>query len=170
VQAEAQARAQRNVTYLLEWGKSLIRFQPTLTTANQVGSVTVRGWDRRRKHVIEVTVKRSQVEINRDLGDIDPAFNQREEIVTDRPIYNESQAKALARDLLKNQLKEMVKGSGATIGLPDLRAGRKTFIAGLGARFSGTYFVTDTMHTINDSGYQTSFNVRREEEREASIA
>ena len=33
---------------------------------------------------------------------------------------------------------------------------------GLGARFSGTYFVTDSTHTINDSGYITKFNARRE--------
>ncbi len=32
-------------TYRLTYGKSLIEFQPELTTANQVGKVTVRGWD-----------------------------------------------------------------------------------------------------------------------------
>ena len=37
-------------------------------------------------------------------------------------------------------------------------------IEGLGARFSGTYFVTETTHTIGDSGYTTKFNARREDE------
>ena len=37
--------ADQRVVYRLEWGKSLISFQPTLQTANQVNSVTVRGWD-----------------------------------------------------------------------------------------------------------------------------
>jgi phage protein D len=36
-------------------------------------------------------------------------------------------------------------------------------IAGLGARFSGEYFITDTTHTISDAGYITKFNGRREE-------
>jgi hypothetical protein len=36
-------------------------------------------------------------------------------------------------------------------------------IAGLGVRFSGEYFVTETTHTINDSGYITRFNARRED-------
>ena len=168
--SEGNVPEQRNVTYLLEWGKSLIQFKPTLTVANQIGSVTVRGWDRRRKRAIEATVKRKDIKINQDLSNFDPAFNQREEIVTARPVYNEAQAKALAGDILKNQLKDLVKGSGATIGLPDLRAGRKVFINGLGARFSGNYFVTDTTHTIGDNGYQTTFNARREEEGEATIA
>src|SRR5207253_2657051 len=34
-----------NPTYRLTYGKSLIEFQPELTTANQVAKVTVRGWD-----------------------------------------------------------------------------------------------------------------------------
>jgi uncharacterized protein len=163
--SDGKRPGERDVTYLLEWGKSLIQFKPTLTTAKQVGSVTVRGWDRKAKKTIEATVKFSDLKINRDLGDIAQEFNQREEIVTE-PVYNQAQAKARATDILKNQLKDMVKGSGSTIGLPDLRAGRKIFIDGLGDRFSGTYFVTESTHTIGDSGYQTTFNARREEEGE----
>jgi hypothetical protein len=36
-------------------------------------------------------------------------------------------------------------------------------ITGIGARFSGLYFVTATTHTIDDSGYVTEFNARRED-------
>src|SRR5262249_26884838 len=54
--SDGQTPAQRDVTYRLEWGKSLTQFKPTLTTAKQVGSVTVRGWDRKKKKAIEVTV------------------------------------------------------------------------------------------------------------------
>ena len=34
---------------------------------------------------------------------------------------------------------------------------------GVGKQFSGTYFVTDTTHTLNDSGYTTAFTARREQ-------
>jgi phage protein D len=68
----------------------------------------------------------------------------------------------MARDILRNQLKEMVKASGSTVGLPDLRAGRKVIIKNLGQRFSGEYFVTQTTHKIGDGGYTTSFEARRE--------
>jgi phage protein D len=166
--SEGKTPGERNVTYVLEWGKSLIQFKPTLTTAQQVGSVTVCGWNRRTKKPISVTVKRNEIGLNKDLEPVEQSFNQREEIVTDKPIYTEAQAKALARDILKNQLKGMVKGSGATVGLPDLRAGRKIYLDGLGKRFSGTYFLTDTAHSIGDGGYQTTFNARREEEGQSS--
>jgi phage protein D len=57
----------------------------------------------------------------------------------------------------------MVKASVTSIGLPDLRAGQWVEIRGLGVRFSGTYFITDTTHTLGESGYTTQFNARREE-------
>src|SRR5262249_44573283 len=104
--SDGKRPGERDVTYLLEWGKSLIQFKPTLTTAKQVGSVTVRGWDRRAKKVIEETVKWTDLKINRDLGDIAQEFNQREEIVTDKPVHSQGQAKELATKILKDQLKE----------------------------------------------------------------
>ena len=36
-------------------------------------------------------------------------------------------------------------------------------IGGVGERFSGRYFVTDTTHAVGDSGYTTQFGCRREE-------
>ena len=50
------------------------------------------------------------------------------------------------------------------MGLPDLRAGRTVQIGGLGNRFNGIYFITDTTHTIGNDGYRTTFNARRENE------
>jgi len=154
------------VRYRLEWGKTLIQFRPTLTTARQVSSVTVHGWNRRTKKAIKVTVdfKDKTLGINRDLGDIEQAFQQNEEIIADRPVSSEAEAKALARETLRNRLKDMIKGSGSTIGLPGLRSGGTLFIGGLGNRFSGTYFVTETTHTIGEGGYTTSFSARREQE------
>jgi uncharacterized protein len=36
-------------------------------------------------------------------------------------------------------------------------------IEGVGARLSGTYYVTKTTHTIGDGGYTTQFECRRED-------
>jgi len=33
-------------------------------------------------------------------------------------------------------------------------------LSGLGERFSGIYYVTDVTHTVDSSGYTTSFTVR----------
>jgi phage protein D len=149
----------------LEWGLSLIDFKPTLTTANQIRSVTVRGWDRRTKRVIEgkATIDDPELKVNRDLRDILKNCDAREEQVVDEPVFTRRQAQSRAVALLKDRHKEMVKASGTTVGVPDLRAGTRILIKGVGPRFSGTYFLTETIHSIDNSGYITRFQARREE-------
>jgi phage protein D len=154
----------RDVIFELEWGRSLIEFTPTLTTANQVRSVTVRGWDRAAKTPIEERVDLDDPELNRnkDLHRLLDSCDPHEDVVVNEPMFTKYQAKARARALLQNRQKVMVQASGTTVGLPDLRAGQLVNIVGMGARFSGTYFVTDTTHSIGDSGYTTKFKCRRE--------
>lgn len=149
-------------------GPSLIQFQPNLTTANQVNEVTVRGWDAKNKKELKYTAKRSELK-TKDAGLLgrqdaaDQSFGQREEIVADRPVNSQQEAKTLATQTLENIAKDMIKGNGSTLGLPDLRAGRAVYLDGLGRRFSGRYFVTATTHACGEGGYTTSFECRREE-------
>ncbi len=155
----------RNVTYELEWGKTLSSFRPTLTTVNQIEEVTVRGWDRRAKKPIEGHAKLGEGDaatINADQTSVASAIKGRHEVITSEPVRDQKAADALAGKILRDQLQEMVKAAGATVGLPDLRAGRKLNIKKLGSRIDGEYFVVDSTHTINDSGYRTTFNARRE--------
>jgi Bacteriophage probable baseplate hub protein len=157
----------RRVTYDLTYGRSLIDFNPTFSTALQVGKVTVRGWNAVTKEAISETVDRSQLATTHVARgeDDDPAgaFRNREEVITDRPVATKEEARTLARETLERIAKETVTASGSVVGLPDLRAGTVVRIAGVGARFGGRYFVTATSHTISDSGYTTQFDCRREE-------
>ena len=153
--------------YRLEWRKSIVSFKPTLTTARQVSKVVVRGWDRHANRVIEETA--TWQDIYRSGGPerdrmqlLAQTFGDRQEVVTNRPVYTRAQARRMARDILRNQLQDMVTASGSTVGLPDLRSGCKVEIAGMGSRFNGRYFVTETTHTIDDSGYRTTFNAKRD--------
>jgi phage protein D len=158
----------RRTTYQLTYGRSMIEFKPDLTTANQVGEVTVRGWDRIKKEKIEYTAKRSEIGI-KGVGSagnqaaIEQSFNQRREVIATKPVECVDEAKTLAVRTLEENAKDMVKASGSTVGLPDLRAGSVVMIDGAGKRFSGRYFVTATTHAIGDSGYTAQFECRREE-------
>ncbi|MEJ2454139.1 MAG: contractile injection system protein, VgrG/Pvc8 family [Candidatus Thiodiazotropha sp.] len=156
----------RDVTYELAWGRTLMEFKPTLTTANQVKSVTVNGWNRRRRQPISVTVDLNDRRLsrNRDLHELLERCDPREEVVVDEPVFTQAQARQRAIAILQEREKEMVKASATCIGLPDLRAGQRVEISQLGARFSGTYFITETTHTMNDRGYTVRFNARREDE------
>lgn len=155
----------RHITFELKWGIALVDFKPTLTTANQIKSVTVNGWDRKKKTPIKETVTlddKKLVKLNGDLHELLNKCDPREEDVVDVPVFTKDEARMLAEARLLNRHREIVKASGTCVGLPDLRAGQLVQIEGVGSRLSGTYFVTDTTHTINDSGYITKFNARRE--------
>jgi len=169
--------------YRLEWGRSLINFQPRLSTAKQVNQVTVRGWDRTANSKIEVNYTldqlwkdagKSQAEIAR-LSQIAKGYQGRTEVVTKPPVRTTAEAKQLARATLEDQSKRLIEATGSTVGLPDLRSGCSLEIIGFGIRtnsqgqltgtssdFDGEYYVTDTTHTIGGGGYRTNFSARRE--------
>jgi phage protein D len=157
--------ADKQTVYQLVWGESLVSFQPTLQTANQVSSVTVRGWDPSGKTKIEATVNRSEVKgvIHPANLDVDESgLSQKEEIVCDHPIQSKAEAKVLAEKRMLRLAQGIVEARGKTVGLPNLRSGNKVAVSGLGARFSGVYLVTSTTHTMGDSGYTTEFSARME--------
>src|SRR5262245_60338169 len=155
----------RDVQFELKWGASIMEFKPKITTANQISSVTVRGWHRTRKVPITrtVTLDDERITVNKDLHRIINACAAREEIVVDEPIFTNCEARERAIAILLDQTKQMVTADVKVVGLPDLRAGQLVEITNLGARLSGTYFVTKTKHTIDDNGYITTFTCRREQ-------
>jgi phage protein D len=152
----------------LVYGKSLIQFQPNLDTSNQVYQVTVRGWDAVNRERFEQTVTRQDIAV-KGLGcsalqdALEQSFEDKEEVVSDAPVNSVQEATTLARELLEKNAKDMVKGAGSTVGLPELRAGTVLHIGGLDECFNGRYFVTGSTHTIGGNGYTTQFECRREE-------
>jgi Bacteriophage probable baseplate hub protein len=154
-------QSSHNVTYKLEWGKSLASFHPKFSSAKQLFSVTVCGWDRKAKKRIEVKRTLDQVKgVNDDLKAVARAAN-REEVITEPPARTTAEATKKAEDLLSQNLSTMVEATGATVGLPDLRSGRMVVIDGTGQPFKGRYRVLTSAHILNDSGYRTTFSARR---------
>lgn len=156
---------ENRIKYQLEWGKSLIQCSPRLTTANQYKSVTVNGWDRASQKVISEKIDLTDPELkklNPDLHEMINECDPREELVVDEPVFSKAEAKQKARAILLDQQKQMVKLNGTCIGLPEMRAGAMVNISGIGSRLSGDYFIEQTEHILNDSGYQTKFQARRE--------
>jgi phage protein D len=153
-----------DTTYVLEWGRSLQSFRPVYGSAKQLYAVTVCGWDRRTKQKIK---ERTTLDMlapdecpNHDLiGPVKQAG--REDIVTDQPINTIEEARKRGQSILREQQHGMVKATGATVGLPDLRAGRVVVIRQAGIPFDGRYFVTSTHHTIGEQGYRTTFEALR---------
>jgi phage protein D len=157
----------RDKTYELEWGRSLVSLKVNVGTARQVKKVTVLGWDRKAKKPIK---SEATFQTLVDAGEaINPKLRAmaedggREDVVTDPPVYTQKDADELARRLLRANHAEMVTVSGVTVGLPDLRAGKRVRLSRIDYRVDGWFFVTGTTHTLNEAGYRTTFTARRED-------
>ncbi|MBC7909341.1 MAG: phage late control D family protein [Pyrinomonadaceae bacterium] len=156
------------VSYSLEWGESLIQFQPTLTTSQQVSEVTVRWWDVAQKKDAKVTVDRtmlpnSPLRDKKQLAALEEGFKEKKEIIVDKPFTTKKEAEEYAKAQLSGIAGKMVTAHGSTLGTPDLRAGSRVEILGLGDTFTGTYTVTASTHSIGANGYITEFDARLEE-------
>ncbi len=149
----------RETKLRLRWGGSLLSVTPNLSTARQVGSVTLRAWHRTSKRAIDVTVTRQELPGDEPFVE---AFQDRREVITDRPVDSEAEARRLALEALRRIRQDYVTVSGSTVGVPSLRTGVLIELDGLGTRFNGTYFVTSTTHSLGEGGYVTSFEARRE--------
>lgn len=156
-----------NKLYTLEWGKTLKSFNPTMNTLNQVNEVVVRGYDPRTRQTIEGRAGEGDEETTMGGNETGAqvaanAFGRRrEEVRVQTPVSSQEEADQLARAIYNARVLEFVTGNGSSIGLPDLRAGCKLILKGLGTRFSGDYYVTQATHRIGSSGYETTFQVRR---------
>jgi uncharacterized protein len=165
-------------TYVLAWGTlanntgvapSLIEFKPTVSSADQVQSVTVRGWDVKQKQPITAVALPADTPGVSGSGDATgPASaagvgtsGGRQDVVVNAPVQTDEEALRLAEALLAERAYAFLTATGKAIGLPDLRPGDNVEIHGVGTRFSGTYFVTKATHTLNASGLLTDFTVRK---------
>ena len=149
----------------LEWGKGLLSFSPEINIAQQVTKVEVRGWDVNSKQEIVGTAGAGD-EPRRDSGRrsggevMQSVCREQNELKVRVPVFSKQQADLWAEAILKNRSETFVQGSGESIGLPEIRIDENIKLTGLGAPFSKVYYVENVTHTINTSGYRTTFKVK----------
>ena len=155
--------------YRYEWGKTLMNFSLTLTVADQVSKITVRGWNPGTKETISYTAEAKELPLGEGDGETGPeavkrclgGTDRKQDVVIDAPVTSEEEAKKFAIARLTEVAYEFITGSGQVIGIPELRPGDNVELTNLGSRFSGRYYVKKVEHTLNDSGYTTRFDVRK---------
>jgi len=148
----------------LEWGGGLLSFSPELNIAEQITKVEVRGWDVNTGKEIVGTAGTGE-EDGRDSGrrsggEVLKSVCREGEMKVRKPVFSQQQAKRTAESILKKRAELFVQGSGDSIGLPEIRAGKNIELLGLGKPFNKTYYVEQSTHTISTSGYRTTFKVK----------
>ncbi|WP_274650191.1 phage late control D family protein [Paenibacillus humicola] len=145
----------------LMYGKNLRSYSASVDISNQVSQVIVRGFDMKTSQAIEAQA--GQIDIigtnSRTGKDImnGLASYTKEYVYTNSRTMQEAQE--LANALMNERAMDLVTGSGESIGIPEIRAGRYIKLDGLGAKFNQPMYLKQVSHSISASGYLTSFEV-----------
>lgn len=161
-----KAEKDKEAILSLGWGKELINFRPSLNTSQAITEVIVRSWDRQGKKAIEASEragkekkqekgKRLSSQIAREI------YGEVVKVITEIPVRSVDEAKRIALAELERASDNLIKGSGETIGIPEIKPGVCIELEGLGDWFSGKYYVEKATHTIDNNGYRNTFEVRR---------
>ena len=160
-------KKERSVAYTieLEWGYSLISFYKRLSTVGIVNEVEARGWDPVKKDSFSGNVDTRDIQsenlassglqqISRGSGGVSKV------VLRDTGLDSQQQAQAYAQSSVEDMMGGILKASGSSIGLPDIMVGTNLDLLNIG-RYSATYVVEKTTHTINQNGYRTNFELRK---------
>jgi phage protein D len=156
----------------LTWGGSLLSFAPRMSKVGQVVGVgakfTLReipfdflvsaAWDFDREALRILVVPGAAAAYAKTL--IGPIVT----LIT-RPIGSPADIANSAFMIirkLRQKLNNRLTGSGVAVGDPRIRANAVIRIEGIGPDFSGNYRVAAARHVIDEDGYRTHFQVRKE--------
>jgi len=145
----------------LEWGKQLMSFRIEHDIADQVTKVVVKGNILNTKEIVYAESTKVQKLGRNSLTGVDlmkkiGTFME----VTQQVVKDEAEAKRIAEAKMQEKSMKLVTANASCIGLPEIRAGRYIEIGGLGKRLNTIYYIESATHTVDGSGYQTSFKLQ----------
>ena len=156
----------------LSWGRSLIDFSPKLTTVGQVAGVSMRFTLREIPLDFVVSVfwdfdhERLGVTVLPGIAaKAAPVFSGANFSIMDTAISSPADLAGSALTIiseLRRRLNKRLTGSGSCVGDPSIRAGQLVRLDGMGPDFSGDYRISSATHSIDTSGYRTTFEAFRE--------
>lgn len=148
----------------LSWGKDLLSFSPEVNLARQVTSVEVYGMSAEKGEFIVGKASRGD-ESGRENGRksgadrITKALGNEKVMRVRAAVHTKAEADKRARAILEERAEQFVKGSGESIGIPEIVPDINIALTGLGNVFSKTYYVSECTHKIDGNGYRSTFKV-----------
>lgn len=150
----------------LTWGDDLVTFHPSITLAEQVAEVQVRGWDpAAQRPILGKAVQKNgrlypQTPAADDVGLQTDALGAGKEVWVDWPVVSQAEADLLAAARLDTLSGAYLTAEGEAFRRPDVKAGRLVKLKALGKRLSGSYLVTRVTHTYTAAGLRAYFHVQ----------
>lgn len=155
---------------VLNLGTDLLRVHATVTAAQQVKSVQVRGWDvaQKRALVANVPAKTTSAAVS---GGVTPAglaglFGNPVYVTGDVPYRTQAEVETAAGALAEQVASGFAGIEALARGNPALRAGAAIALDNMGEPFNGKYTITSSRHQYDSlSGYTTALTVSGRQER-----
>jgi phage protein D/phage baseplate assembly protein gpV len=140
--------------------EDFLRFRATVTSAEQVKSVSVRGWDAKAKKALVGTANAATTSA---VTDITPAamaakFGNHTYVTGETPYDSQAEVDGVAKALADDIAAAAAELEGVAIGNPKLRAGTAISLGQAGDPFDGKYTLTSVRHNFDpETGYTTDF-------------
>ncbi|MFF6883275.1 VgrG-related protein [Streptomyces sp. NPDC012421] len=165
---DASARADRD-PLVLERGANLLRCRASVSAAEQVSEVEVRGWDVRGKRAL---VGRAPAGASATLAlgvtaaQVTEPFGEARHVVTDGGYGTQERVDRAAKALAERIAGSFAELEAVIRGNPEVRAGTAVALNAVGAPFEGRYTVTSSRHVFDAlRGYETWITVSGRQER-----
>jgi phage protein D len=151
----------------LELGKDIISFSPRMNTTGLVTEVEVRGHNPRDPSTPIIGRATAGSERTQEPGGrtgsqiAEERHGPVRKVITDVIANSVEHANAIAQSVLNELSDNLITGDGECIGIPLIRPGVNIRLERMGEKFSGKYYVKETTHTIDNSGYRTRFKAKK---------
>lgn len=154
-------------TLKLAWLRELHSFRVQVTSAEQVSSVEVRGWDYSKKEaIVETSNATSTVLTDTQQGkgsstarSFQGQPSNAKLVIVDQVVSQPSEARTMATALFNELGGEFVQANARSEGNPLIRPGKLVELTNMG-KYSGKYYITETRHLFHERVYTTEFSVR----------
>jgi phage protein D len=152
----------------LTLGSNLFRLRATVSAAEQVQQVEVRGWDPKQKKEVVATAsaRASSADVSVKPADLAATFDGEDYVSVGTPYTTQSQVEAAAKAVAEQIGCAFAELEGVARGNPKLRAGTAVSLGLVGEPFDGRYVLTTTRHLYDpDDGYTVWFTVSGSQDR-----
>jgi hypothetical protein len=146
------------------YGRSLLDFKPRVTRVGQIFSVGGFVWIPAIKMSFTVTLGFDWDTMSLTLSiypGVVPIGMKPGDYMIEEPLTATSIPRKLVSTLIP-RLNKRLTASGVVLGEPGMRAGHVLRIENAGEEFGGLYRATAVTHTLDQGGFRTSFQARKE--------
>jgi uncharacterized protein involved in type VI secretion and phage assembly len=151
----------------LVFGDDLIEFRPRVTSAEQVSTIKVRGWDPVQKQVVIGSASAGTVAagIKDKPSTLASTFGGQTFTAVDRPLPKQPMVDGAAASIGEIISGSFAEADGVAVGNPNLKAGSTVSVGVVGDHFEGQYTLSGARHVFAENGYRTHFVVSGRQDR-----